>query len=162
MIEWWTSLCVHRQALVLQWLDCSHEVSGFSGLCRSPGSASDKKSTLGAHRREVVHCLCQAPPVQHETETSSLLAPNASVRGSLVHAGFGFRKYCIPLRTRFWRSLIIEEFDDVAFLHEPGGACTLDGYVRYLWLSCSPLVLPGECVPVAPCRRAWMAPGGSH
>ena len=104
------------------------------------------KRLLSSTRRKHPHCWRQMLPF----------------RGSLVHAGFGFRKYCIPLRTRFWRSLIIEEFDDVAFLHEPGDACTLDGYVRYLWLSCSPLVLPGECVPVAPCRRAWMAPGGSH
>ena len=37
---------MQRQAPV-QWLDCSHEASG---LCRSPGSASDKKSALGAHQ----------------------------------------------------------------------------------------------------------------
>ena len=37
-----------------------------------------------------------------------------------------------------WRSLIIEEFDDVAFLHEPGVACTLDGYFRCFSLSAGP------------------------
>ena len=37
-----------------------------------------------------------------------------------------------------WHSLIIKEFDDVAFLHEPGVACTLDGYFRCFSLSAGP------------------------
>ena len=44
VIDWWTSLCDAKAGACVQWLDCSHEVSGFSGLCRSPESASDKKS----------------------------------------------------------------------------------------------------------------------
>ena len=50
VIEWWTSMCDAKAGACVLWLDCFHEVSGFSGLCRSPGSASDTKSTLGAHQ----------------------------------------------------------------------------------------------------------------
>ena len=50
VIEWWTSLCDAKTGSCVQWLVCSLEVSGFSGLCWSPGSASDKTSTLGAHQ----------------------------------------------------------------------------------------------------------------
>ena len=56
VIDWWTSLCDAKTGACVQWLDCSHEVSGFSGLCRSPGSASEKKkSTLGANQMDT--CL---------------------------------------------------------------------------------------------------------
>ena len=50
----------------VQWLDCSHEFSGFSGLCRSPGSASDKKKTaLGAH--QMASCWENPGSVQYRT-----------------------------------------------------------------------------------------------
>ena len=42
VIKWWTSLYDAKTSACIQWLGRSHEVSGFSGLCRSPGSASDK------------------------------------------------------------------------------------------------------------------------
>ena len=53
---------MHRQALGLQWLDCSHEFCRFSGLCRSPRSASTKihaeSSSNGSSR-----------PTSHKTST---------------------------------------------------------------------------------------------
>ena len=46
--------------------------------------------------------------VQHETETSSLFAPNASLARKSCSSRVRIQGICIPLRTRCWRSLIIE------------------------------------------------------
>ena len=50
VIEWWTSLCAKTGACV-QWLDCSHEVSGVSGFPDFPDCAGvPGQSTLGTHQ----------------------------------------------------------------------------------------------------------------
>ena len=48
VIDWWASLCDAKTGACVQWLDYSHEVSGFSGFCWSPRSASDKKIHVGS------------------------------------------------------------------------------------------------------------------
>ena len=71
VIVWWTSLCDANTGACVQWLDCFHEVSGFSLLRQSPGSPSDKKihagsssndHLLGKTRKSPVRDWRHAPP----------------------------------------------------------------------------------------------------
>ena len=75
VIDWWTFLCDVKTGACVQLLDCSHEVSGFSRLCRSPLSAWDKKSTLGA--LQMATCLEKPGRVQQAGAQKKMRAPPA-------------------------------------------------------------------------------------
>ena len=82
VVDWWTSLCDAKTGACVQLLDCSHEVSGFAGWCRSPGSASDKKSTLGARQMatSLENAFSTAMEKNRKVDLRELFADRARVR----------------------------------------------------------------------------------
>ena len=89
VIEWWTSLCDAKTGACVQWLDCSHEVSGFSGLCQSPVSASDKKSTLRAHQ--------MAPPGPSHKSSCRAHSRLRSTSVSVMNSVRGQELWCMEM-----------------------------------------------------------------
>ena len=66
VIVWWTSQCDAKTGACVQWLDCSHEVSGFFRIVpESRVSVGQNKSTLGAH--QLATCWENPGRVQYRT-----------------------------------------------------------------------------------------------
>ena len=146
VIEWWTSLCGAKTGACVQWLDCSHEVSGFSGLCRSPGSASDKKSTLGKPRkspvrdwRQALEKICALHPPAHAAAAAGDDSKDSA--GPQRHKNEQLFQKCSWM-SRCWRKCTMSEQADGFRRRTTSCSCLWQTYRTSRWILHLPTSLP--------------------